>query len=209
MTAAPTKRTSPLRREEIVDAACEILQYTDLDGLSLRRLAASLGVTAPALYAHVEDKGDLLAAVAERGFAELLEAFEHVDATDPIDRLHAYGRAYVEQAINDPEVFRVMFVFRPGSVPMPEMDNELDAATTAFDRPQIAITEAMERGEIHPSRDPLLTAMTLWTVAHGIASVLLLGASGGAVVLPDNADELIEDVLKVTLVGMREAPAGA
>jgi AcrR family transcriptional regulator len=206
MTPSPTKRTSPLRREEIVDAAREILRYTDLDGLSLRRLAASLGVTAPALYAHVEDKGDLLAAVAERGLADLVEAFEQVDARDPIDRLHAYGRAYVEQAMNDPELFRVMFVFRPGWVPMPEMDNELDAATTAFDQPQVAITEAMERRDIHPDRDPVLTAMSLWTVAHGLASVFLLGASGGEVLLPDNAQELIEDVLRVTLVGMREAP---
>jgi len=190
-----------------VDAARQLLSDTDLDSLSLRRLAASLGVTAPALYAHVEHKGDLLAAVAEQGFAELMEAFDQVDAVEPMERLHAYGHAYVRQAITDPGMFRVMFVFRPGEIPIPEADNELAAATVAFDKPGRAIAEAMQRGEIHPDRDPLLTAMTLWTTTHGLATVLLLGSSGGEVMLLDNANELIEDVITVTLAGLKDPPA--
>jgi AcrR family transcriptional regulator len=184
-----------------------MLATTDLDELSLRRLAATLGVTAPALYAHVRDKGDLLAAVAEQSFAELVADFEAVDTPDPAERLAAYGRVYVRKAIEEPELFRVMFVFRPGMVPLPEVDNELRAATVAFDLPGAAIAEAMATGAIHPDRDPLLTAMTLWTASHGLASVFLLGRSDAEVVLPDNADELIEDVLRVTLTGLREPPA--
>lgn len=206
MAHSSSKRSRPLRRDEIVDAAREMLKSTDLDALSLRRLAASLGVTAPALYAHVDDKGDLLAAVAEQGFAELVESFDAVEATDPVERLHAYGRAYVDKAVNEPEMFRVMFVFRPGTVPIPELDNELPAATVAFDKPGVAIAEAMETGAIHPDRDPLLTAMTMWTGSHGLASVLLLGRSDAEVVLPHNSDELIDDVLRVMLAGLHQPP---
>ena len=203
MARARSKRTEPLSRAAIVDAAREMLATTDLDDLSLRRLAAVLGVTAPALYAHMEDKRDLLAAVAEQGFAELVSAFEQVEAEDPIERLFAYGRAYVDKAVDDPEVFRVMFVFRPGTVPMPEVDNELPAATAAFERPMVAVMDAMQVEEIHPDRDPLLTALTLWTTTHGLATVLLLGSGGGRVRLPDNAEELISDVLWTTLEGLR------
>jgi len=206
MAKPRSKRSTPLTRDAIVGAAREMLDTADLDSLSLRRLAAALGVTAPALYAHVEDKGDLLAAVAEQGFAELVDAFDAVDADDPVDRLLGYSRAYVDKAVSDPEVFKVMFIFRPGMVPLPDVDNELPAATAAFDRPIETIAAAIAAGEIHPDRDPVLTALTLWTTAHGVASVLLLGSSGGRVVLPDNADALIDDVLEVTLAGLRQPP---
>ena len=54
-----------LHREAIIAAARELIVADGLEALSLRRLAARLGVTAPALYAHVRDKQDLLRAVAQ------------------------------------------------------------------------------------------------------------------------------------------------
>lgn len=203
MRPEPERRTTPLKREEIILVARRMLQTSDLDSLSLRRLAAELGVTAPALYAHVEHKGDLLVALAEQGFAELSAEFERVEQSDPIERLHAYGRCYVERAIADPETFRLMFVFRPANMPIASAVGELAAATAALELPTAAIEEAMAAGMIHPDRDPALTAMTLWTAGHGLASVLLLGSSGGRVLLPDNVEELIEDVLTTMLSGVQ------
>lgn len=204
MPPKPERRTTPLNRAEIVLVARRMLQNSDLDSLSLRRLAGELGVTAPALYAHVEHKGDLLVALAEQGFAELIADFERVEHDDPIERLLAYGRCYVERAIADPETFRLMFVFRPANMPITSVASELPAATAALDLPTAAIEEAIAAGAIHPGRDPVLTAMTLWTVGHGLASVLLLGSSGSRVLLPDNAEELIQDVLTTTLAGLRQ-----
>jgi len=209
MATARSRRATPLTRAAIVAATRELLRTTDLSELSLRRLAAVLEVTAPALYAHVEDKEDLLTAVAEEGFAELVAAFDSVTATDPVGRLAAYARAYVQHAVADPEMFKMMFMFRPGAVPLSGVDNELAAASAAFDKPAEAIAAAMGSGSIHPDRDPLLTAMTLWTTTHGVASVLLLGAHGGGVVLPDNAGDLVDDVLSVTLAGLRHPPTGS
>ena len=70
--------------------------------VSLRSVARSLDVTAPALYAHVTDYDDLLAAVAEGEFAHLRERFDAVDEDDPLDRLRALGRAYVDHARPSP-----------------------------------------------------------------------------------------------------------
>lgn len=206
MPPKPERRTTPLHRAEIVQVARRMLQSSELDSLSLRRLAAELGVTAPALYAHVEHKGDLLMAVAEQGFSELATAFEQVETADPVKRLYEYGRCYVELATADPETFRVMFVFRPANMPMASAASELPAATAALELPTAAIHEAIAAGAIHPDRNPVLTAMTLWTAGHGLASVLLLGSSAGEVHLPENAQELIEDVLTTMLIGLRQPP---
>lgn len=189
-----------------MSAAREMLRTTDLDQVSLRKLAGALGVTAPALYAHVRDKGDLLQAVAELGFGELVARMEAVDATDPLDRLRGYGHAYVDLALSDPEVFRVMFRYRPATIEVPEIDNTLPEATAAFTLPGDAVAQAMRTGAIHPDHDPLRVALLLWTTNHGVASVLLLGARGGEVFIPDDFAHLVDDVIDTTLAGLAAAP---
>jgi TetR/AcrR family tetracycline transcriptional repressor len=55
----------PLDRERVVRAAIELLDRVGLDGLTLRTLAAELGVRAPALYWHFKNKDELLQQMAE------------------------------------------------------------------------------------------------------------------------------------------------
>ena len=50
----------PVTREQIVAVALELLDEAGLDGLTLRQLAARLGIRAPTLYWHVRDKRELL-----------------------------------------------------------------------------------------------------------------------------------------------------
>lgn len=56
----------PLSRDLIVDAALEMAEEGGLGRVTLRPLAARLGVTATALYDHVESRANLLALVLER-----------------------------------------------------------------------------------------------------------------------------------------------
>src|ERR1700727_2360177 len=50
----------PVTREQIVAVALDLLDEAGLDGLTLRQLAARLGIRAPTLYWHVRDKRELL-----------------------------------------------------------------------------------------------------------------------------------------------------
>jgi AcrR family transcriptional regulator len=201
-------RRDVLTRDSIVAATREMLRTTDLDGISLRKLAGRLGVTAPALYAHVEDKDDLLRAVAEVGFGDLVERMRAVDESDPLARLRAYGRVYVELALADPGVFEVMFQYRPDSIDLPQVDNSLAAATEAFELPGAAVAEAIDAGLIHPDRDPAQVAMVLWATNHGCATVLLLGARDGIVIIPREFEHLLDDVVDTTLAGLATPPSG-
>lgn len=55
-----------LTREEIIRTAIGLLEQDGLQGLTLRRLARALGVSAPTLYWHVRDKRQLLDLMVER-----------------------------------------------------------------------------------------------------------------------------------------------
>ncbi len=100
------------RRRDVVDRAIALLDQEGLDGWSMRRLGADLGVQPSALYHHFAGKDELLAAVAdellERGrrpaeivtwewelrlvCAELRDAMRsHRDAATVIAAVHAQG----------------------------------------------------------------------------------------------------------------------
>lgn len=54
-----------LSGRRIRNVALDIIDRDGLDGLSMRKLAAELGVRAPSLYGHVNTKDDLLHEIAE------------------------------------------------------------------------------------------------------------------------------------------------
>lgn len=60
-------------KADVVDAALALLDRVGLPDLSMRRLADELGVQPSALYWHVENKQELLAAVSARILAPVAE----------------------------------------------------------------------------------------------------------------------------------------
>lgn len=56
---------SPLRREQIADAALAIVVEQGLGAVTVRRVAEAVGISAAALYRHYKNKGDILQAVLE------------------------------------------------------------------------------------------------------------------------------------------------
>ena len=90
------------RAREIVAAARELLEREGPAGLSMRRVADSLGIRAPSLYKHVRDKGELEAALISEGFAEATERFEAAGS------LTELGAAYRAFALAHPHLYRLM-----------------------------------------------------------------------------------------------------
>ena len=98
-----------LSRAAVVHAARVLLSSEGPSGLSLRRLASRLDVTAAALYAYVDNKGDLLQAVLENEFEALSQIFAQHREGDPITRVCSVCWAYVHHARGNAKIFRTMF----------------------------------------------------------------------------------------------------
>ena len=184
-----------LDAERIVAEARAMVVAGGVESLSLRRLGRRLGVSAPALYFHVDSKAALLRAIAEGEVARLAERFEAIDQPDPLDRIRAQSRAYVTYARENPELFQVLLLAPPdlGVAPLPE-GAALPATTNAFAAASSAIDDAIESGAI-VADDPLLVALTLWSGAHGVASVLQLGFGLPAALEEAMVDEITDRIL--------------
>lgn len=99
-------------RNALLDAADELLQQKGLQGFTLRACARLAGVSHTAPKHHFSDARGLLTAVAERGFARLVEMLQQrlrAAEGDLGEEMFATAQAYVEFADAYPEHFRIMF----------------------------------------------------------------------------------------------------
>jgi AcrR family transcriptional regulator len=98
-------------RAALLTAAAAELERSGYENLSLRELAASLGVSRAAPYRHFVDRQALLSALATGGFDQLAAVYRQAieTAETPELRLAAAGRCYLGFAEQWPQLFRLMF----------------------------------------------------------------------------------------------------
>jgi AcrR family transcriptional regulator len=184
-----------LLRDEILDAATELLLETGhAKAVSIRSVAERVGVTPPSIYLHFEDKDALLDAVCARYFAKLDQEMLRVTIGQPssLEVLRAQGVAYVRFATQNPELYRIaaMGELRSGS------DVDAALASSAFKHMRAAVRALMDDGSFPPD-DMTTVALELWSVTHGVASLLIAKPH-----LPfGNAEAFADRVLKAVLCG--------
>jgi AcrR family transcriptional regulator len=82
-----------LEREAVVRTALVVLDEVGLDGLTVRRVAAELGVKPPTLYGHFKNKQALLDAMANAVFATAVDEFDPAaQGVSWPDFARSYGR---------------------------------------------------------------------------------------------------------------------
>ena len=123
------RRKSREKRLKLLKAALEVVCEEGLSGLSMRRLAARVGMTPMATYRHFRDKEALVAALVELGFERWSEYLDRTRrARSPLVRMKRVLEQYVDFSIEQPRLFDLMFlIMRPGVPLSPQALVEADA----------------------------------------------------------------------------------
>lgn len=94
----------------LIEAAISLLQSRGPDAVQARTVAAAIGMSTMAVYTHFGGMPELLQAVIAEGFARFTA---HVEATpetdDPMADFFAKGIAYRQWALQNPQLYRLMF----------------------------------------------------------------------------------------------------
>ena len=117
-----------LSGEQVVITAIQIADRDGLGGLSMRRLAQELGVTAMSLYGYVPSKAELLDVMADRAYGEIAV---HRDPAVPWqERLAVLARQHWTLLLSHPWLLQIA-----GSRPLlgPNMTALYDAELAAVD----------------------------------------------------------------------------
>lgn len=152
--------------------------------LSLRKLADSIGVSAPAIYHHYRNKEDLLRALALTGLERFNQEIYPLLLASPPNWQENYRRfahAYLDFARQDPELYELMFGRTLWK--SPGDDDYKQAARQTFRRYCEALLHLLP-----PLPQPIRLAQMGWATLHGLAHMLNDGLAFRPEDLQDIAD---------------------
>jgi AcrR family transcriptional regulator len=176
----PRPPSEDTRRALIEEAAARLARR---EPVTLRSLAAAVGVSTIAIYTYFDGMPGLWARVRQAGFDRLRDRLAAVPPhRDPVRRLAALGVAYVESAIANPALYRAMF---DAAAELPDPAG----AGASFELLVDGARAAQREGRFDPGAEPRDVATRFWASGHGLTSLTVGG------VLP--ASELVRHAPEV------------
>lgn len=191
-------------RDALLDAALVRLQDDGVAKLSLRALAADVGVSPTAVYRHFEDKLALLAAIASDGFTGLTRNMQQYLGEQPCDAMIALqriGMGYIDYAIKHPAHYRLMFGQR--MVERQRFPELYQSSTKSFAMLRNNMQRGLDEQVFKPLPVELLTT-TAWSLVHGLSMLCI----DGLVAYPssNDLDTLAQTVTRLLADGLLKTP---
>jgi len=158
-------------RFALINAAIEMISQQGIDQLTMRNLSEWVGVSRTAAYRHFSDKADLLTATAIEGFKQFSHALKTAridDSVDEINRFKNMGKAYITFAVENSAYYRLMF----GDSVVQKNETLQHASDSSFNELLLMI-ELLQSLEIIAGDDARLQAIYIWSLMHGLASLII------------------------------------
>jgi AcrR family transcriptional regulator len=151
-------------RAELLAAANDVLDATgDPAKVTIRGVAAAVGVAPNAVYLHFGDRAALLVAMVEdrfAAFADHIRTAIESGGADPVERLRRGHAAYIEFALAHPGHYRLLFGGDDAG------EAALDYGLDAFDLCVGCCRDLVEAGLVGDA-DPWRLATAVWAFEHG------------------------------------------
>ena len=147
-------------KPDLIDAVLELLEDGGESSVSLRAIARRVGVSQTAPYSHFENKADLLASVVAAGFKRFASTMANEASTDPsaAQKRLAFGIGYVEFAVNNRALFRLMFSKASRKYfEQPEVRTE---ASASYKMLEDVMTQRNSKAQGRPSIPPSAMSVT-------------------------------------------------
>ncbi|WP_374571421.1 TetR/AcrR family transcriptional regulator [Phenylobacterium sp.] len=182
-------------RERLCEAAERLFAEKGPEAVTMRQLAAELGVSPMTPYRYFKDKDDILAAVRASGFDRFAEALETAYAKQASARSRgaAVGQAYVDFAFTHPQAYKLMFDLNQPSHDHPELERASTRATATMSQ---YVRGLVNDGQLQG--DPEEIGAMFWVAAHGAVSLALAGK-----ISQDRARALIAEMNSAISRGLR------
>ncbi len=160
-------------KNALIKAGAELLVEEGVQSLSLRKVAAKVGVSHSAPYAHFPDKETLIAAITTEGFQQLynrIEATMQANLDRPAELLVEVACTYVQFSLELPAFYKLMFsgILEQGQV-FPDFER---ISKASFQLLVDLVRRCQAAGVLAPGPADTL-AVSVWSLVHGFTSLLL------------------------------------
>jgi AcrR family transcriptional regulator len=184
-------------RRTILAAAHDLARAEGWDAVTMRRLAERIEYSANFAYRYFTGRDDILLALVQDGFARLRTTMS--DAAGPPGHetaaaVHRAARAYLEFALDQPEIYQLMYGL--GGVRV--------AAADAWVEGQAVGDTLADHLAAAGVTDPDSAVLQLWATAHGL---IALHTVGRTVLTTDAITAVLDTTVDDTLARVLSADA--
>jgi len=186
-------------RQRILAAAERLFLKEGYENVSMRQIARQIEYSPTTIYHHFRDKGELFFHLLESYHGMLLERMDRIYSRggDPLALLKKGMRAYVEFGLANRSYYRLAFMSPPEFKAESYMVKGTKG-TALFQTLQHSVDACLAAGRLR-RMDPDLVAQVIWTMNHGVTSLLITNPNFPWV----NRDMLIDQVIDSAVDGLR------
>jgi AcrR family transcriptional regulator len=190
-------------RDRVCEVAARLFVAKGLQSVTMRELAAALGVSAMTPYRYFRDKDDILAAVRARAFDRFAEALEiaYSGPGTTVERSRAERDAYIRFALEEPATYRLMFdLSQPTEEDYPDLVRAMARArATMTSHVHDLVAEGILSG------DPELIGHVFWSALHGAVTLHLAGKLSSQYELSPQygIDRIVAEATRALAAGFR------
>jgi AcrR family transcriptional regulator len=165
------------RREQLIDAALNVIVEQGYEGVSIEAIARTAGVTRPVIYDHFSNLGRLLQALIEREEAyALAQLAEVVPAAptqgDPPELFAAGVRRFLDAVASRPNTWRIILLPPEGTPPMVREHVETNRAQL-LERLTHFVDWAVEQAQIRAELDIEICARAMLRLSEEAGRMVL------------------------------------
>lgn len=159
-------------RTRILDAARELFATEGVESVTMRRIAERIEYSPTAIYFHFRDKEALLAELCDCDFRSFAHGFTVIaQIPDPVVRLRAAGKAYVEFGLKNPSHYRVMFM-TPKPPHEQDMSGKGNPEEDAYAFLRNVLVDLQASGRMRDELTDIdLVSQSIWSMIHGVISL--------------------------------------
>lgn len=165
-------------KKDILNAAKELFMNKGYEATSIRNIAEKIEYSPATVYLYYTDKDEIMHALHQEGFKMLINYFAPLNTIPhPFERLKALGHAYIKFSLDQPEMYKLLFIMEG---PMDYVDNckdEWDEGQNAYSVLNQTVQHCQEMGyfgglEIHG------LSLMIWSTMHGMCTLRSSGHLG-------------------------------
>jgi AcrR family transcriptional regulator len=176
----------------LLKASMKLFVEKGIEQTTIRNIAEAIDYSIGTVYVYFKDKNAILHALHTQCFAELGGQFRVLyNVKDPMERLKAMGKVYIQYAMDNPDKYDLMFNLKE---PM-EFLNDIQAkewneGAATFEVLQTTVKECID-AEYFKGHNLEPLSYLVWSCVHGICSLEIRARTKG--VLLKNPDTIVLD----------------
>jgi AcrR family transcriptional regulator len=159
-------------RQSILATARELFLLKGFEATTIRNIAEKIEYSPSTIYQHFKDKNEIFYTIHSEAFAELVRYLNASEMhKNPMDQLIALGQIYIQFALENPELYDLMFIME---APIDFLNYLEDAnwieGKMAFDYLKSVIANCIQQGLIKES-DLESLSYRIWSTVHGLVTI--------------------------------------